>query len=422
MVNWLRRTGRRPERGSLAIGFLPTLDAAVLAIADARGYFADEQLSVKLVRDTSWHHLRDQLVDGRLQAAHMPGTLPLTTSLGIDYPATPLRTAFVLSLNGSSFAITADLAAQLAISKRARPAAQGRALAALVVQRAEEGLPRLRFAVTGRSSIGSYDLRHWLAEAGIDPAHDVELVAITPSRVLASLRAGRYDGAWLDEPFGTAAVNEGLMEVLFSKHAFWNNSLGKALVVTECWAQGNPRAHRALLRALLRAARWLDENRSEAAELLAQPAYLNAPAVLLNDALHGSRLRARSAEESVGFSRFTANFPWYSQPVWYLGQIIRWGDYADVLDFKKTAQAVYLPKLYREAARDLQIAYPTIGYKDEGQNSLSWRLDEASEPIDMGPDRFFDGRIYQPRETMRYINGLQISHIRAPLDAMWAIR
>ncbi len=420
----LPRSGLEQKR--LRIGYMPTLDAATLIIAQCRGFFAEEGLEVQLSRQTSWQRARQGLANRDLDAAHMPGTAPLSAHLGMDGLALPLRTAVVLALGGSSFGLHAsvvdDLQPWLPSRGPITPQRTLAALARLVTQRREQGEPKLRFAVTDLSSTGSYDLRYCLAGAGIDPVLDVELVPITPGRVLKSLRGQHYDGAWLDEPYGSLAADEGLVRLMFSKHAFWNHSLAKVLAVPERLAKHYPRTHRALLRAVLCAAAWLEEHREEALELIAGRQGLDLEARYLQSLLSGIDTAAGRHPADIVFSASAGNFPWYSQAVWYLGQMIRWGDYAQALDFKKTAQAVFLPKHFREAARDLQLPYPSIGYKNEGEHAAEWLLEEASEPMLLGADLFYDQRIYKPRQTMKYLNGLEISHITAPLDAMWAIR
>ncbi|MGJ8669088.1 MAG: CmpA/NrtA family ABC transporter substrate-binding protein [Oceanococcus sp.] len=419
--------GRFSQHPALRIGYLPTLDAAVLLVAQARGEFQREGLKVTLSRQTSWQRARKLLASGDLHAAHMPGTIPLCAHLGIGGPRVPLRTAFVLSLGGASFGLHRRWVSQLHDAglpsvAPVPPVQSFQALAALIRCRKEAGEPRLRFAVSDRYSNGSYDLRYCLASVGIDPNNDIELAPLTPNRVLKSLRADNYDAAWLDEPWGSLAAQDGLVELLFSKHAMWNHSLGKVLAIHDRFLQRYPRTHRALLRALMRASAWLEEHRDEARELLADRHALQLPESVLHACGEGISTLAGTHSRDLVFHQVAANFPWYSHAVWYLGQMIRWGDFDQVLDFKKTAQEVYLPKIYREVARELDMAYPSMGYKDEGVHDQDWHHDEASKSLHLGSDLFFDGRLYKPRQTMKYLNGLEISHIKAPLDAMWAIR
>lgn len=418
--------GRAAAQHTLRIGYLPTLDAAPLLIAQARGLFKKQDLNVSLQRQTSWSRAAQKLAERELDAAHLPGTLPLATELGLTGVSAPLRTAFVLAQGGSSFSLSPDVlrTLQVGMSADAPPSVSGvmQALRTLVCERQACGAAKLRFVVGDLHDNSHYDLRYCLASAGIDPVADVQIVALTPGRLLRSLQSGKYDGAWVDEPYGSLAAAQGLLEPVFSKHAFWNHSQSKVLVVHDEFVRRRGALHKRLLKALLLAVTWADGHREEAVDLLSQKTALGVDPHALQGLVSGIDSLCGAHPEDINLSASVASFPWYSQAVWYLGQMIRWGDYREVLDFKKTAQAVYLPRVYREAARELDLPHPSIGYKNEGEHAQRWQLEEASQPIPMGPDLFFDGRVYKPRQTMKYLNGLEISHISAPLDAMWAIR
>jgi nitrate/nitrite transport system substrate-binding protein len=79
---------------------------------------------------------------------------------------------------------------------------------------------------------------------------------------------------------------------------------------------------------------------------------------------------------------------------------------------------VYRPDLYRQAAKDLGIPYPTIDWKTEGTNKAPWTLKQATAPIPMGPDVFFDGMVYDPNKLMAYIKGFKVQNMKVKLDAL----
>src|SRR3546814_16915938 len=74
----------------LRIAFLPLTDVAVLAVARERGFAEEEGLHLDLVRTTSWATLRDRLVFGQVQAAHMLAPLAVAVTLGLSQKAAPL--------------------------------------------------------------------------------------------------------------------------------------------------------------------------------------------------------------------------------------------------------------------------------------------------------------------------------------------
>jgi nitrate/nitrite transport system substrate-binding protein len=237
--------------------------------------------------------------------------------------------------------------------------------------------------------------------------------------MVTQLRAGNIDGYCVGEPWSSVAVAEGLGRVLISSHEIWNNSPEKVFGVNLEWAEQYPNTHRALLGALLEAARWSDalENRPAVAELIAQSRYVNAPASIVRQSMTGT-FRYAQDEPPVAmpdfncFFRFGASFPWRSHALWFLTQMVRWGQLDRALDLKSVAAQIYRPDLYRDCALALGLAVPSIDEKPEGLHPRGWTLTDASVPLPMGPDLFFDGRPFDPADPVGYIAGFEV-HCRA---------
>ncbi len=67
------------------------------------------------------------------------------------------------------------------------------------------------------------------------------------------------------------------------------------------------------------------------------------------------RRQARHPDFNV-FFRHNATYPYYSDAIWYLTQMRRWGQIAEPQSdewFKEVAASVYRPDIYLEAARSL---------------------------------------------------------------------
>src|SRR3970282_90553 len=156
----------------------------------------------------------------------------------------------------------------------------------------------------------------------------------------------------------------------------WNNSPEKVFGVNREWAEKHPNTHRAALMALIEAAQWMDqpENREEVVRIISRPMYVNAPEDVVKMSMTGP-------------FRYAANFPWLPHAVWFLTQMLRWGQIEQPLDIRATAAAVYRPDLYRDAAKVLGVPAPSHDDKTEGTHAAPWTLSEASAPIAMGPDR-----------------------------------
>jgi ABC-type nitrate/sulfonate/bicarbonate transport system substrate-binding protein len=349
----------------LRLGFIPLADCAPLAVADAFGLFAEEGLSVELAREASWATIRDKLQARLLDGAHMLGPMTLASSLGVGVGGerSQLIAPMALNLNGSAITVSLDLAERMraadlqAMSARPRRA---EALRAVVEEKRAAGQPPLVFAAVFPFSIHAYALRWWLAEGGLDPDHDVRIVITPPPRMAAQLRSGEIDGFCVGSPWNAVAEADGEGEILVRTREILPLAPDKVLGVTQAFAEREPEALQALLRALIRAAAWADEpsNRPALAHLLARPEFVGQPEALL----------AKSLVESPGalvFHAGAANLPWLSQAAWLLAQMRRWGQIGPEIDIAGTARAVFRPDLYRTAARAAGAVCPDEDWKIE---------------------------------------------------------
>src|SRR5690349_20206569 len=120
-------------RKTLVIGFIPLLDCASLVVAVEKGFIAEEGLHAALVRETSWSNIRDRLVVGHFDAAHMLGPMTLASTLGIGHLKVPLVAPYSLGSGSNAITVTNDLWApmkQHGAALGADPLQQGKALAA----------------------------------------------------------------------------------------------------------------------------------------------------------------------------------------------------------------------------------------------------------------------------------------------------
>jgi nitrate/nitrite transport system substrate-binding protein len=399
------------EKDRLKLGFIPLIDCAALAVAKEQGFFEAEGLTVELVREVSWANIRDKVCIGALDGAQMLAPMPLAATLGLSGVRTPMIAAMSLGLNGNAITVSNALYEQL-LARDARTVDSSaqclKALEHLVDARRREGAAPLTFAAVYPFSCHNYQLRYWLAAGGIDPDHDVNLVVIPPPRTAAQLQAGRIDGFCVGEPWNQAAVAAGCGKPLVTGYAIWNNAPEKVFAVRANWAKRYPETLQAVLRALLQAAAWIEQPRhlTRTAILLSQPHYLNLDEHLIAAALAGG------AEHT--FHRYAANFPWRSHAIWLLTQMYRWRQLTEAMDIVKTAAQVYRADLYRCAAAALSIHCPSCDDKDEGRHAEEWRMAAAGAELVLGPDRFIDGRIFNPAESVDYIYGFEIAHIGLP--------
>jgi nitrate/nitrite transport system substrate-binding protein len=399
------------ERTDLRLGYIPLNDAAPLIAAKEKGLFAAEGLQVSLAREVSWANIRDKVAVGLLDGAHMLGPLPIACSQGLSGPPVPMIAPLSLNLNGSAITVSRALAEAMraadpeGMAQRPRTA---RPLKAAIAARKAAGAPLLALAVVFPFSMHAYELRYWLAEAGVDPDEDVRIVITPPVRMAQRLASGEIDGFCVTAPWNALAVAEGTGEIMAHASEIWRAGPDKVFGLTADWAQRCPETLQALLRALLRAAAWCDapENRAELAALLADPDYLAAPAEVVDRSLIESP--GESGHDDMVFHRHAASFPWRSHAVWFLTQMLRWGQIDRSVDIAAVAEAVYRPDLFRIAAAATGDPAPLVDEKVEGAHAAFWRLDEATSPIRMAPDLFFDGRLFDAAQPHRYAATFEI--------------
>ncbi|MEO5640781.1 MAG: CmpA/NrtA family ABC transporter substrate-binding protein [Sphingomicrobium sp.] len=393
----------------LSIAFLPLTDSAVLVAAKERGFAEAQGLDLTLVRDMSWATVRDRLVYGQVQAAHLLAPLAVAVSLGLSQQPAAIAAPFKLGLNGNAITFGPRLAALLNddIARRIDdPAAAAVALA--------KGLARLErppvIGIVHRFSSHALMLRYWLAHAGIDPDRDAILRVLPPSMMTEALRSGEIDGFSAGEPWNSVAVAAGAGEVAAIGANIWQRGPEKVLGLREDWTEAHPETVDSLLRALDAAASWCDEpaNHGELAALLSRPDYVGQPAALIEAAL-GGQVRVRPAARPVAapdffmFHRESANFPWRSQALWIYSQFVRWGFVAPSPEAERAASAVFRSDLYRRALAGSATPMPGASLKVEGALSESLAVGSGAHQLMLGPDQFFDGKVFDPAEIGNYL-------------------
>jgi NitT/TauT family transport system ATP-binding protein len=404
----------------VTLGFIPLVDSAPLIVAAEKGFAAAENLTLSLVREASWANIRDRVMLGHFHGAHMLGPLPIASTLGAGgHLQVPMIAPFSLGLGGSVITVSTELFAAMEEEGArigAGPAALGRTLAQVVARRATKGKAALTFAAVHPFSAHNYELRYWVAAAGIDPDNDLRLVVLPPSYMVDALKAGHVDGFTVGDPWNSFAVDQGVGVILTTKSELWRQGPDKVLGLRADFAERYPGRLAPLLRALYRAGIWAADSRNhpELAELLARPEYVGAPARVIIRALSG-RLVLRPGGAPVDVPDFiifhdrAANFPWESHALWFYSQMVRWGQapYSPVQ--ARTVRAVYRPDLYRAALAPLGADLPSSNAKVEGALTEPTPVASSQGRLVLGPDGFFDGLLFDPDRLEDYLDLLGVA-------------
>ncbi len=367
------------EKDELTFGFIKLTDCAPLVIAKEKGFFEDEELYVTIQAQANWKVLLDRVIDGELDGAHMLSGQPIGATIGFGTKA-DVVTAFSMDLNGNGITVSNDIWKQM---KKNVPMKGGKpihpikadALKPVVEKYKSEG-KKFNMGMVFPVSTHNYEIRYWLAGAGIHPGFytktditgmtgaDVLLSVTPPPQMPATLEAGTIFGYCVGEPWNQQAVFKGIGVPVTTNYDIWKNNPEKVFGVTKKWATANPNTHKAVVKALIRAGKWLDEgngkNRAEAAKILSKPEYVGADYKVIANSMTGTfefeKGDKRSMPDFNVFFRYNATYPFYSDAIWFLTQMRRWGQIGENKPdswYHDIAKKVYLPKVWREAAEEL---------------------------------------------------------------------
>ncbi len=396
------------SKHQITAGFLPLLDSALLVAAKEKGFAAQQDIELTLVRERSWATIRDRLAVSHFDVAHILAPMPIACNLGLSAPAPRMIVPLAMGLGGNAVTVSAGLWQAMA-ECGARPdldaRSSGFALRQVINER--KGGP-LRFGVVHPYSGHNYELRYWLAASGIDPDLDVEIGILPPPDMADALTAGLIDGYCAGEPWNTLGVLNNHARMATVKAAIWKSSPEKVLGVNSRWADEKPEALAGLLRALYSASRWCADagNHEELASLLAKPAYVDRPGASLLPALTG--LLHIGGNETLSIRDFfvpnakAATFPWKSHALWFYTQMVRWGHIPHTTAHQQIANDTYRPDIYRESLKVLNVAMPAASSKVEGALRVETPVG-SSGALTLGPDGFFDGGLFDPADVDGYI-------------------
>lgn len=397
----------------LRLGFMPLVDAALLIVAREQGFAETEGIDLRLVRDLSWATVRDRLLYGQTDAAHLLAPLAIATTLGRGRPAVPLAVPFVLGLNGNAITLSPALADAVAPGAGlGEPRAVGERLAEVARTRAAEGR-RLRLGVVHRFSSHNYMLRYWLAACGVRPDRDVETITVSPPFAAEALAAGEVDGICVGEPWNSVAVDRGIGRIVLVTAQIWRRGVEKVLATRAERLAESPEQFRRLIRALHAAAAWFvrPDTIEATAATLARPEYLDGSADLIRRAI-SDRLRLTRGAEPTYVPDFmfqyrqAANFPWRSQAAWLYSQILRWEDSSYSAEEARIAQDVFRPDVYRAALAGGAAPLPGATSKMEGALTGETGVGSTQGRLMLGTDRFFDDRVFDPDDVGGYLAAL----------------
>lgn len=417
------------EKEELKFGFIKLTDMAPLAVAYEKGFFEDEGLYVTLEAQANWKVLLDRVIDGQLDGAHMLAGQPLGATIGFGTKA-DIITAFSMDLNGNAITVSNDIWSQMkeyvpkdASGKPIHPI-KADALKPVIDKYKAAGKP-FNMGMVFPVSTHNYELRYWLAAGGINPGYyapekgdtsgqisaDALLSVTPPPQMPSTMEAGTIYGYCVGEPWNQQAVFKGIGVPVITDYEIWKNNPEKVFGVSKAWAEKNPITHKKVVKAMIRAAEWLDANnnanRPEAVKILSKPNYVGADYDVIANSMTGTfeyeKGNKRSVPDFNVFFRYNATYPYYSDAIWYLTQMRRWGQISEAKSddwYMDIAKQVYRPDIYAEAAKELI---------KEGKLKAKDFPDFATETGFKPPQtEFIDGITYDGSKPNAYLEKFKI--------------
>jgi nitrate/nitrite transport system substrate-binding protein len=358
----------KPEKEEVRIGFIPLTDCASVVMASVLGF--DKKYGVKIVptKEASWAGVRDKLVNGELDMAHVLYGLIYGVHLGVGGPKKDMAVLMTLNNNGQAITLSKKLADKGAVD--------GATLAKAMAAEKRE----YTFAQTFPTGTHAMWLYYWLASAGINPMKDAKVITVPPPQMVANMRVGNMDG------FCVTAV---------TTQDVWKDHPEKVLGTTGEFAKKYPNTSRAVIMAVLEAGRWIDSslaNKNKMAETIADKSYVNTSVDAINQRILGRYQNGLGKTwDDPNHMKFFAdgavNYPYLSDGMWFLTQHKRWGLLKDHPDYLAVAQQINQTALYKQAADAMKVGVPKS---------------------DMRSSKLIDGVLWDGKEPAKYADSFKV--------------
>ncbi len=372
-----------PEKKEVRIGFIPLTDCASVVMAAVQKF--DEKYGIKIIasKEASWAAVRDKLVNGELDAAHVLYGLVYGVHLGIGGPKKDM--AVLATINNNGQAIT------LSNKFRDMGVTDGAGLQKAVAAKPGE----YTFAQTFPTGTHAMWLYYWLAANGIDPMKDVKVITVPPPQMVANMRVGNMDGFCVGEPWNNRAIMDKIGFTAVTTQDIWTDHPEKVLGTTAEFAQKNPNTARAMTSAILEAGRWIDAslaNRRKTAETIAQKAYVNTDMDVILERMLGRYQNGlgKSWDDKNHMKFFNdgaVNFPYLSDGMWFLTQHKRWGLLKGEVDYAAVAKSINRIDIYKQAAAAAGVSLPKS---------------------DMRSSKLIDGVVWDGKDAKKYAASFKI--------------
>jgi nitrate/nitrite transport system substrate-binding protein len=372
-----------PEKKEVRIGFIPLTDCSSVVMAAVMEF--DKKYGIKVVpsKEASWAAVRDKLVNGELDAAHVLYGLVYGVHLGVGGPKKDMAVLMGLNRNGQAITLSNQL--------RDKGATDGAALKKLIATERRE----YTFAQTFPTGTHAMWLYYWLAAHDINPVKDVKTITVPPPQMVANMRVGNMDGFCVGEPWNNRAILDRIGFTAVTSQDIWTDHPEKVLGTTAEFVARYPNTARAMTAAVLDAGRWIDAslaNRRKTAETVASKSYVNTDMEVILERMLGRYHNGlgKSWDDRNHMKFFddgAVNFPYLSDGMWFLTQHRRWGLLKEDVDYLGIAQRINRIDLYKQAAELAGVSLPKSPLRTS---------------------RLIDGMVWDGKDPKKYAGGFKV--------------
>jgi nitrate/nitrite transport system substrate-binding protein len=372
-----------PEKKEVKIGFIPLTDCASVVMASVLGI--DQKYGVKIIptKEASWPGVRDKLVNGELDFAHVLYGLVYGVHLGAGGPKKDMAVLMNLNHNGQAITLSKKLAD--------KGATDGAGLAKLMAAEKRE----YTFAQTFPTGTHAMWLYYWLAAHGINPMKDAKVITVPPPQMVANMRVGNMDGFCVGEPWNHRAIMDGIGITATTTQDIWKDHPEKVLGTTGEYAKKYPNTCRAVTAAILEAGKWIDaglQNKLKMAETIAEKSYVNTSVDAINQRILGRYQNGLGKTwDDPNHMKFyndgAVNYPYLSDGMWFLAQQKRWGLLKDHPDYLGVAKAINQTAIYKDAATASKTPLPKS---------------------DMRSSKLMDGVVWDGKDPAKYADSFKV--------------
>ena len=373
----------KPEKEEVKIGFIPLTDCASVVMASVLGI--DKKYGVKIIptKEASWAGVRDKLVNGELDFAHVLYGLIYGVHLGTSGPKKDMAILMTLNQNGQAITLSKKLSDKGAVD------------AASLAKLMSTDKREYTFAQTFPTGTHAMWLYYWLASVGINPLKDAKVITVPPPQMVANMRVGNMDGYCVGEPWGHRAIADGIGITATTTQDIWPDHPEKVLGTTAEFAKKYPNTARAVTAAILEAGKWIDaglQNKMKMAETIADKAYVNTSVDVINQRILGRYQNGLGKtwddkNHMKFFADGNATFPFLSDGMWFLTQHKRWGLLKDHPDYLNMAKQINHIDIYKQAAAASNTPVP----KDVIRTS-----------------KFMDGVVWDGKDPKKYADSFKV--------------